>query len=70
MSSLTNCLTNTKFRVFEVGDKIVHSAERHNVCTISSFFKDSYNDKKLMHLEGCGRSRYSPAHWSKVSEKK
>lgn len=61
MPNLAECLIDTKFRVFEVGDKIVHSREPGKHYTIDSFFVE--NGVKLMRF---GMHVCCPEFWSKV----
>jgi len=58
---LMDCLIDTKMRVFEIGDTIVHSYDMNNVYTLAS------KQGKLMRIEG-HPFLFSPKFWSKVKE--
>lgn len=62
MTSLLECLAKTKFRVFEVGDRIVHEHDPE-VCVIKSFHDDG---RGLMKLDNGSWGYFATTYWSKV----
>lgn len=60
---LYKAIADTKFRIFEVGDKIVHLGEPSNICTIESLFIEG--GRKLMKLTTSSYN-FCPSHWNLV----
>lgn len=61
--NLTEILSQTKMRVFEVGDRVVHRTDLGSVFTISSFVYEG--QEKKMCLSGAFGT-YSAKHWIKT----
>ena len=66
MASLLECLAKTKFRVFKVGDRIVHSTDPNTIYVIESFCSSARERMKLKEVKEGSWREFSATFWSKV----